>query len=118
MLLNEKENLDYTKYDKELKLIDKHINVNRVSLEQLNKLKAIYNETHSSKINVTLLVNLSIFLLLKEISEIESDTEGLDLLYNLSEEFKVYEVLHQIKGVKLWVKQKLNWLLNSITESE
>ena len=101
MLLSEKENLNYTKYDKELKLIDKHININRVSLEQLNKLKAIYNEAHVSKINVTSLVNLSIFLLLKEISEIESDSEALDLIYKLSEEFKVYEVLHQIGGVDL-----------------
>ena len=101
MLLSEKENLEYTKYDKELKLIDKHININRVSLEQLNKLKAMYNEGHVNKINVTSLVNLSIYLLLKEISDIDTDTEGLDLIYNLSEEFKVYEVLHQINGVKL-----------------
>ena len=101
MLLSEKENLDYTKYDKELKLIDKHMNINRVSLEQLNKVIELYNETHVKKLNVTSLVNLSIFLLLKEISEIDSDKEGLDLIYNLSEEFKVFEVLHQINGVKL-----------------
>ena len=101
MLLSEKDNVNYTKYDKELKLIDKHININRVSLEQLNKIKEMYNGTHANKINVTSLVNLSIFLLLKEISDIDSDTEGLDLIYNLSEEFKVYEVLRQIKGVKL-----------------
>ena len=101
MLLSEKENLDYTKYDKELKLIDKHINVNRVSLEQLNKVKELYNEAHVNKINVTSLVNLSIFLLLKEISDIDSDKDGLDFLYNLSEDFKVYEVLHQINGVKV-----------------
>lgn len=101
MLLSEKKNLKYTKYDKELKLIDKHINVNRVSLEQLNKVKEMYNKSHVNKINVTSIVNLSIFLLLKEISQIDSDTEGLDLIYNLSEEFKVYEVLHQIGGVDL-----------------
>ena len=101
MLLSEKENLDYTKYDKELKLIDKHMNINRVSLEQLNKVKELYNENHVKKLNVTSLVNLSIFLLLKEISEIDSDKEGLDLIYNLSEDFKIYEVLHQINGVKL-----------------
>ena len=101
MLLSEKENLDYTKYDKELKLIDKHMNINRVSLEQLNKVIELYNETHVKKLNVTSLVNLSIFLLLKEISEIDSDKEGLDLIYNLSEDFKIYEVLHQINGVKL-----------------
>lgn len=101
MLLNEKENINYTKYEKELKLIDKHININRVSLEQLNKVKELYNEAHVNKINVTSLVNLSIFLLLKEISDIDSDSEGLNLIYNLSEEFKVYEVLHQINGVKL-----------------
>lgn len=101
MLLSEKENLDYIKYDKELKLIDKHINVNRVSLEQLNKVKELYNEAYVNKINVTSLVNLSIFLLLKEISDIDSDKEGLDLIYKLSEEFKIYEVLHQINGVEL-----------------
>lgn len=101
MLLSEKENLDYTKYDKELKLIDKHINLNRVSLEQLNKIKELYNEAYVNKINVTSLVNLSVFLLLKEISDIDSDKEGLDLIYKLSDEFKVYEVLQQIKGVKL-----------------
>ena len=101
MLLSEKENLKYAKYDKELKLIDKHMNINRVSLEQLNKVIELYNETHVKKLNVTSLVNLSIFLLLKEISEIDSDKEGLDLIYNLSEEFKVFEVLHQINGVKL-----------------
>ena len=118
MLLNEKENLDYTKYEKELKFIDKHINVNRVSLEQLNKLKELYNEAHVNKINVTSLVNLGIFLLLKDISDIDSDKEGLDCLYKVAEEFKIYEVLHQINGVELWVKLKLNWLLNSITKSE
>lgn len=101
MLLREKENVEYIKYDKELKLIDKHMNINRVSLEQLNKVIELYNETHVKKLNVTSLVNLSIFLLLKEISEIDSDKEGLDLIYNLSEEFKVFEVLHQINGVKL-----------------
>ena len=101
MSLREKENVQYIKYDKELKLIDKHMNINRVSLEQLNKVIELYNETHVKKLNVTSLVNLSIFLLLKEISEIDSDKEGLDLIYNLSEEFKVFEVLHQINGVKL-----------------
>ena len=101
MLLSEKENLNYTKYDKELKLIDKHINLNRVSLEQLNKIKELYNEAYVNKINVTSLVNLSVFLLLKEISDIDSDKEGLDLIYKLADEFKVYEVLQQIKGVKL-----------------
>lgn len=101
MLLSEKEKLDYIKYDKELKLIDKHINVNRVSLEQLNKVKELYNEAYVNKINVTSLVNLSIFLLLKEISDIDSDKEGLDLIHRLSEEFKIYEVLHQINGVEL-----------------
>ena len=101
MLLSEKENLNYTKYDKELKHIDKHINVNRVSLEQLNKVKELYNGTHANKINVSSLINLSIFLLLKEISDIDSDTEGLDLIYKLSDEFKVFEVLHQINGVEL-----------------
>ena len=101
MLLSEKENLNYTKYDKELKLIDKHINLNRVSLEQLNKIKELYNEAYVNKINVTSLVNLSVFLLLKEISDIDSDKEGLDLIYKLVDEFKVYEVLQQIKGVKL-----------------
>ena len=101
MLLSEKENLDYIKYDKELKLIDKHINVNRVSLEQLNKVKELYNEAYVNKINVTSLVNLSIFLLLKEISDIDSDKEVLDLIHRLSEEFKIYEVLHQINGVEL-----------------
>ena len=101
MLLNEKENLNYTKYDKDLKLIDKHMNINRVSLEQLNKVKEMYNEDYVRKINVTSLVNMGVFLLLKEISEIDSDKEGLEFLHTLSEEFKVYEVLHQINGVKL-----------------
>lgn len=101
MLLSKKENLKYTKYDKELKHIDKHINVNRVSLEQLNKVKEIYNEAHVNNINVTSLINLSIFHLLKDITEIDSDKEALDLIYKLSEEYKVFEVLHKINEVEL-----------------
>lgn len=101
MLLSKKENLEYTKYDKDLKLIDKHINVNRVSLEQLNKIKEIYNEAQVNKTNVTSLINLGVFLLLKDISEIESDSEAIDFISNLADEFKVFEVLHKINEVEL-----------------
>lgn len=44
MLLHEKENLIYTKYDEDSTIVDKHMNINRVSLEQLNKIKELYNE--------------------------------------------------------------------------
>ena len=101
MLLDEKENLNYAKYDKELKHIDRHINVNRVSLEQLNKLNAIYNEAHRNELNITSLINLAILHLLKDISLIESDEEALEFLSNLKDEFRVYEVLHSINGVDL-----------------
>lgn len=101
MLLEEKENLNYTKYDKELKHIDKHINVNRVSLEQLNKINVKYNNDVRKDMNVTSLINLAILHLLKDISIIESDEKALKFIKNLSEEFKVYEVLHKINEVEL-----------------
>lgn len=101
MLLEEKENLNYTKYEKELKHIDKHINVNRVSLEQLNKVNVSYNNNVRNDMNVTTLINLAILHLLKHISTIESDEEALEFLSNLKDEFRVYEVLHKINEVDL-----------------
>lgn len=101
MLLEEKESINYTKYDKELKHIDKHINVNRVSLEQLNKINVKYNNDVRKDMNVTSLINLAILHLLKDISLIESDEEAFQFIKNLSEEFKVYEVLHKINEVEL-----------------
>lgn len=101
MLLHEKENLIYTKYDEDSTIVDKHMNINRVSLEQLNKIKELYNENYTKKINVASIVNLSIFLLLKEISEIESDTDGLDFINELANDSNVFKVLHEINGVKV-----------------
>lgn len=101
MLLHDKENLVYTKYDEDTTIVDKHMNINRVSLEQLNKIKELYNENYTKKINVTSIVNLSIFLLLKEISEVESDTDGLDFINGLANDFNVFKVLHEINGVKV-----------------
>lgn len=101
MLLHEKENLIYTKYDEDSTIVDKHMNINRLSLEQLNKIKELYNENYTKKINVASIVNLSIFLLLKEISEIESDTDELDFINELANDSNVFKVLHEINGVKV-----------------
>lgn len=58
-------------------------------------------KNYTKKINVASIVNLSIFLLLKEISEIESDTDGLDFINELANDSNVFKVLHEINGVKV-----------------